>query len=318
MLIATAQAAYSLSLESGAINPRTEGPIACIAESDTADLVARKDGLIVVLTRGRLGQPGQTDDPYEIATGIHEPITSILQLPHPETVELLVGTEGAHLYRCLAGPGQRIEAFDELNCREQWYTPWGGPPAVRTLAATTDGHVYADIHVGSIMHSPDRGETWEPVTPELHVDVHEVATTRADDDLVAANTANGPWVSTDRGRSWQHRAGEPLNHRYGRAIALDPNDASRMLASVSDGPHGDHVHGQLYLSRDGGRSWKHVCQEFPESTPDNINTGRLAFSPDGRAWAAAGADLFAADRQDRWQRVHQFDGAIEKIAQFGG
>lgn len=316
MLIATAETAYSLSLESGAIDARTEGPIACIAESADADLVARTDGLILVLARGRMGEPDQLDNPYEIATGIGEPITAVLQLPHPDTVELLVGTEGAHLYRCLAGPAERIEAFDQLDCRQQWYTPWGGPPAVRTLAGTPDGHVYADIHVGSIMHSPDRGQSWQPVTPELHEDVHEVATSPADPDFVAANTANGPWISTDRGRSWQHRAGDPLDQRYGRAIAIDPSDTDRLLASVSDGPHGDDVHGQLYSSRDGGRSWEHVCQGFPESTPENINTGRLAFSPDGRAWACAGTRLFASDPDRRWQLVHEFSSPIEKIAQF--
>ena len=64
------------------------------------------------------------------------------------------------------GPAERVVAFDELACREEWYTPWGGPPAVRTFAKTQDGFCYADIHVGSIMRSPDEGISWEPVTPE--------------------------------------------------------------------------------------------------------------------------------------------------------
>jgi hypothetical protein len=86
------------------------------------------------------------------------------------------------------GTANLCTGFEALPVRSEWYTPWGGPPAVRSFAATTDGCVYADIHVGSIMRSPDQGHTWEPVTPTLHNDVHEVATTPASDNHVAANT----------------------------------------------------------------------------------------------------------------------------------
>ena len=44
---------------------------------------------------------------------------------------------------------------------------------MRSLAHSGDW-VFADIHVGS-MRSPDRGTTWEPVTPDLDADVHQVA-----------------------------------------------------------------------------------------------------------------------------------------------
>lgn len=314
MLIASQKKVYTLSLESGAINLRYEGQIACIAESSQADLIALEDGRIVVISPGREGKPDDGNVPYEIVTGIEGRITSILQLPATGTIELLIGTEPPHLYRSQGGPAERIEAFDQLDCREDWYTPWGGPPAVRTLAMTTDGHVYADIHVGSIMHSSDHGRSWKPVTPELNVDVHQVATTPADDDFVAANTANGPWVSFDRGESWQHRAGEPLRNRYGRAIAVDPNNASRMLVSVSDGPHGYNVHGQLYLTEDAGQTWTHISDPFPDQTPVNINTRRLAFSPDGRAWATAAATLYGSDQTGQFQEIHTFEEELEFLA----
>ena len=38
--------------------------------------------------------------------------------------------------------------------RQSWYTPWAVRPAVRSLAHSGDW-VFADIHVGSIMRSPD-------------------------------------------------------------------------------------------------------------------------------------------------------------------
>ena len=159
---------------------------------------ALSDGTLLVLSE---------NDEKRIPTGIADPIASLL-IVREDPLTLLIGTdEGAYVYRLVGeeGPAARVVAFDELECRKEWYTPWGGPPAVRTFAKTQDGFCYADIHVGSIMRSNDEGISWEPVTPELHKDVHQVATCPADDNRVYANTQNGVYVSTDRGHSWENR-----------------------------------------------------------------------------------------------------------------
>jgi photosystem II stability/assembly factor-like uncharacterized protein len=65
-----------------------------------------------------------------------------------------------------------------------------------------------------------------------------------------------------------------------------------ILATVSDGPHGDNVHGQLYRTADAGGTWTHVRDGFPDATRDNINTFQVVFAPDGTAWAAVGKVLF--------------------------
>ena len=104
------------------------------------------DGTLLVLSE---------DDEKRIPTGIADPIASLL-IVREDPLTLLIGTdEGAYVYRLVGeeGPAERVVAFDELECRKDWYTPWGGPPAVRTLAKTQDGFCYADIHVGSIMRS---------------------------------------------------------------------------------------------------------------------------------------------------------------------
>ena len=87
------------------------------------------------------------------------------------------------------------------------------------------------------MRSLDEGISWEPVTPELHKDVHQVATCPADDNRVYANTQNGVYVSTDRGNSWVNRI-EGLPVRYGTAIAVHPTDPDLLIATVQKGPRG--------------------------------------------------------------------------------
>jgi len=278
----------------------------CVVEAKHADLMVTKDGEILVVS---------ADGERRFAPGIAEPIESVL-ITGNALDSFLLGTENARLYR-VSVAGERAEpmrAFDELPCRDTWHTPWGGPPAVRSLAATPDGWIYADIHVGSIMRSPDVGETWEPVTPTLNEDVHEVATCPSAPDRVYANTARGVYVSEDRGRSWLHRARD-LGERYGRAIAVHPLDADCLLATVSDGPHGEDVHGQLHVSHDAGRSWEHVRDGFPASTHRNIDTFLVSISPDGTAWVAVGTLLYRGlERASHWELFWQAPSDIKALS----
>jgi photosystem II stability/assembly factor-like uncharacterized protein len=230
---------------------------------------------------------------------IGEPVgrrVDCLLILREDPIEVLAGTLDARLFRVTDAGAERIETFDALEVRREWRTPWGGPPSVRSLAAEPTGWVYADIHVGSIMRSPDAGESWQPVTPQLHEDVHQVNTTPAGGGRVYANTAEAVYLSDDNGQSWTDR-GEGLDDRYGRCITVSPGDADLVLATVSDGPHGDNVHGQLYRSEDAGRTWTHICEGFPGSTPENINTYHVAFETDEIAWALAGDVLHAGTRR---------------------
>lgn len=264
-----------------------------VAQGTSLDVVAAVDGLITVLR-----EAGQES----VATGLDEPIESLL-IRSESPLELLIGTEGAHLFELIDSGIRRVESFDRLDCRGGWFTPWGGPPAIRSMAATADGTVYADIHVGSIMKSADWGRTWQPVTPTLNQDVHHVATCIAAPDRVYANTAKAVFVSHDRGRTWRD-CGKGLGSRYGRCIAVGPDNPDLILASVSDGPHGDDVHGQLFWSGDCGTSWRQVEGEFPRSTRQNINTYHVAMLRGGRAYAAVGADLYhSADSGQHWRKA---------------
>jgi hypothetical protein len=309
MLIATATGVYFL--DSGGAWPapaaRFKGKaVLQVAEGRRVSVVALADSHLMLLSDkgSRL-----------MTTAIRDPITSLAILDE-DPLHLVIGTEGARLYRITAGrgPADRITSFDTLGVRAAWHTPWGGPPAVRSLAATPDGCVYADIHVGSIMRSLDAGATWEPVAGDLDEDVHQVAVCPAAPDRVYANTARSVFVSDDRGRSWQHRP-ISLGAHYGRAIAVHPREPDTILATESDGPLGPDVHGRLCLSHDAGRTWHHVASGFPASTPQNIDTFHAALTDEGSGWAVIGRSLYTGrDRPGDWRRIWESPEPIRMIS----
>ena len=266
--------------------------------------VALSDGTLLLLSK---------DEEKRIPTGIEDPIASLLLIGE-NPLTLLIGTDqGAYVYRLVGeeGPAERVEMFDKLACREEWYTPWGGPPSVWNFAKTQDGYCYADVHVGSVMRSHDEGISWEPVTPELHKDVHHVTTCPAEDNNVYANTANGVYVSNDRGKSWTHRI-EGLPKRYGVAIAVHPTDPDLLLAAVQSGPGG----GEAYLchSENGGKSWQTMNDHLGVSI-SRIVPNSVKFTSDGTAWVAIKNTLYigenrAADWNAFWT-APDYDGVYQ-------
>ncbi len=248
-------------------------------------------------------------------TDIPERIDSLLIL-HDNPPTMLIGTKGAHLYKWVEGGGsaQLVDSFEKLECRGTWYTPWGDPPSVRSLALAQSGWVYAAIHVGSIMRSPNNGALWEPVSPTLDEDVHQVAICSLSDKHVYAATAGSVFISDNCGSSWLYR-GEELGGRYSRAIAVHPGNPDCILATVSNGPHGDDVQGELFRTEDAGHHWGHITKGFPASTKKNIDTFQIGFSSDGTAWVVVDNLLYRGlDRASHWSKFWEAPDLITGIA----
>lgn len=247
---------------------------------------------------------------------IAERIKSLCLLATDPAV-LIIGTEPPHIFRLsqTENAATRMKAFDQLTCRPTWFTPWGGPPAVRSLALAGATRLYANVHVGSIMRSDDAGVSWEPVDDNLEPDVHQVKTTPAAPQRVYANTARGVWVSQDGGDSWEK---SPFPHpvEYGLTIAVHPNDPDCLLATASEEPdYGRDVRARLFRSDDAGRNWQHIVNGFPAYSPTNIRTHCVAFDAAGIAWAAVEDRLYTSiDRGTHWQMIWQAPAKIQQIA----
>ena len=86
---------------------------------------------------------------------------------------VLVGTTNARLVLARAGSVEMLASFDDAEGREDWYTPWGGPPDTRSLSAGPDQAVFVNVHVGGILRADTPSGTWLPMI-DIDADVHEV------------------------------------------------------------------------------------------------------------------------------------------------
>jgi len=183
---------------------------------------------------------------------------------------LLIGTEQAHLLRLDGDRLERVDSFDAMDGREAWYTPWGDPADVRSIAASRDGALHVNVHVGGVARSRDAGRTWMP-TVDLEVDVHQILAHPVSPEVVLAAAADGFGVSRDGGDSWRFiTAG--MHAHYLRAVAV--SDAM-VLVSASTGPGGRRA--AIYRARlDGDAAFERCGDGLPTWFGDNVDTGCLA------------------------------------------
>lgn len=218
---------------------------------------------------------------------------------------LLVGTAEAGLERLRDATLEPVTAFDHVDGRERWSTPWGAPPDTRWMAAGPDGALYVNVHVGGIVRSDDGGATWRP-TIEVAADVHQVTVA---DGLVLAAAARGLAVSADRGETWSWRT-EGLHARYARAVTVA---GDRVLVSVSEGPGGADA--AIYQGRLGTEGPLHRCRTgLPPAFGDNIDTGCLVAAGAQVAVADAGSVFVSADAGDSWEALETDLPAIRCLA----
>jgi hypothetical protein len=226
---------------------------------------------------------------------------------------IYIGTNDPSVLRVDAtGKIEKLAGLDRVGGRDTWYAGSAivdgkrvGPPlGIRSITATPDGSVLlANVHVGGIPRSTDRGATWQP-TIDVATDVHEVRVHPSRPNIVAAASALGLCTSTDGGVTWEiDNRGLYASHCSAVAFAGDavfvsasinpfiPEgklyrrgvDERGPLVSVSDGlpewlggkidtrcigAKGSNVafadmSGVLYVSSDAGRTWSRRADGIP-------------------------------------------------------
>jgi hypothetical protein len=185
----------------------------------------------------------------------------------------------------------------------------GSPLLVRSLTATADGAaLLANVHVGGIIRSTDRGASWHP-TIEVDADVHEVRAHPADGTVVMAAAAVGLCVSRDGGREWSV-VDDGLHATYARAVAFDGDD---VLVSVSNGPFARQS--AIYRLPATDRHLQRVGDGLPEWLEGNVDTRCLAAAA-GRAALADGSGAVWArtQRAGGWSLVARDLGRVSAVA----
>jgi hypothetical protein len=217
-------------------------------------------------------------------------------LPVGDTI--LLGTSQAHLFRLAGGRMAPDEAFDLVEGRPGWYTPWGGPPDSRSMARGADGAIYVNVHVGGIPRSRDGGRTWEP-TIDIDADVHQVIA--AGDGTVLAATARGLAVSPDGGDTWRFET-DGLHATYCRAVAVAGPAGDTVLLTVSRSHRGQQA--AVYRWRLDGGAFERCREGLPEWFEGNIDTACLAASGNRAAFGTVDGSVFVSeDGGATWARA---------------
>jgi hypothetical protein len=256
-------------------------------ESDVVDLAGHRITALAgnwAITDGRqLWRIDESGPPVEAAPLDGAPPATCLLAVNGA---VLVGTAEGHLVRVEQGVAGPVGAFDTVDGRGAWHTPWGGPADVRSMALD-DEAVYVNVHVGGILASPDGGVTWSPTDLDIDTDVHQVIA--VDHRVLAALGHSGLASSRDGGRSWTV-ATEGLHASYCRAVAASDD---RVLLSASTGPRTHHS--ALYRGRLGGDTFERSEKGLPEWFEDNIDTGCLVLDRMTAAFGTSDGRVFVSD-----------------------
>jgi hypothetical protein len=276
------------------------GPTARLAEEAltgrTVTALVRDGARTWAITDGRTLCATQDSEEWQVLASIEGPPATCLA---PTSAGLFVGMEGAHLLRMVDGHLEPVVSFESVEGRESWYTPWGDPPDVRSIAVdqtVADGAIYVNVHVGGVVYSRDGGRSWAP-TLDIENDVHQVLLDPRRPGVVLVAAAVGLGVSHDGDDSWRFvTAG--LHGRYLRAVAVSEE---AVLVTASTGPRGKRA--AVYRKPlDGAAKFERCRRGLPEWFDGNIDTACLGAAGSVAAFGTEDGRVFRSlDGGTSWE-----------------
>lgn len=218
----------------------------------------------------------------------------------------------------------------------------GGRVADVAVDPTVADTVYTATAGGGVWKSTDAGMNWTFSWPDDVTQTMGALAVGSDGVLYAGTGESNPgggsityggtglYRSTDHGETWE-LSGLKASGAFGR-IAVDPSDPSRVFAAASGNLYRPGGERGLYLSEDGGDSWRRVLEGENDTTgaadiaidpvnPDNILVGmwdrhRL---PSHRIYTGVGSGVWrSSDGGETWTEVVLPHGlAAENVGRIG-
>jgi photosystem II stability/assembly factor-like uncharacterized protein len=163
---------------------------------------------------------------------------------------------------------------------------------------------------GGVWKSDDYGRIWTPIFDhESSQSIGAIAVAPSNPNIIYVGSGeglhrpdlsvgNGIYKSTDAGKTWTH-----LGLRDGLqipALAIDPRDHNRVFAAVLGHPYGPNEERGLYLSTDGGGTWKKIISK-------DENTGASDVEIDPSNPDVIYASMWEA-REGPWEDGNEFNG----------
>lgn len=295
----------------GTIRAATDGGLRVLAEAgDRIELEGRKVHWLEAHSGERWALVNDTELWHQASGEEWEQAASsalALRCLLPLEEGVLVGTEEAHLLRHGREGLEPVASFEFARGREEWFTPWGGPADVRSMALAADGIPFVNVHVGGILRSADEGTRWAP-TIDLHADVHEVIVVPERPGWLLAATIRGLGVSQNSGESWTFDDGG-LDSTYCRAVGLC---GDTVLLSASNGPHGGHA--ALYRRALDAEGFTRCEAGLPDEFPDNIDTGCVAGSGTMAAFGTKDGRVFVSeDEGSSWRLLRDDLAYVHRV-----
>ena len=128
---------------------------------------------------------------------------------------------------------------------------------------------YLGMVNGGVWKTTDAGATWfDTWAGQPSGSIGSIAVSESDPNVVYVgsgeglqrpdlSTGDGVYKSTDAGKTWTHLKDLRDGQQIGQ-VAVDPKDPNKVFVAVTGHPYGPNKERGLYLSRDGGATFKQV------------------------------------------------------------
>src|SRR5712691_437378 len=231
-------------------------------------------------------------------------------------------------------PLAHAQQYSEKMFREMRWRMVGPFRGGRTRAAAgvpnQPNVFYIGAVNGGVWKSTDYGRTWAPIFDgEPTQSIGDIAVAPSDPNIVYVGSGeglqrpdlsvgDGIYRSADAGKTWTHLHPGLHDGQQIPALAVDPRNPNRLFAAVLGHPYGANTERGIFLSEDGGTSWKKVLYKDentggadvqidpanPQIVYASLWQGRQGPWEDGNDYSGPGGGLFkSTDGGNTWRQL---------------